>query len=99
MDEIIVYAGVISVLTVALVQLIKKTTAVSDKLLPLISFIIGLIVGAVALFIPELTADLSVGGHLLAGAISGLSASGIYDLTTKTGKATRAQGGGGGTPK
>ncbi len=84
MDEIIIYAGIISVLTVALVQLIKKTTTIADKLMPLVSFFIGLLVGAVALVIPEITADLSVGGHLLAGAISGLSASGIYDLATKT---------------
>ncbi len=84
MDEIIIYAGIISVLTVALVQLIKKTTTIADKLMPLVAFIVGLIVGAVAYLIPELTAELSFGGHLLAGAISGLSASGIYDLATKT---------------
>lgn len=84
MEMIIVYAGVLAVLTVAFVQLIKKTTNIPDKLMPLISLLIGLLVGVIALFIPEITSDLSVGGHLLAGAISGLSASGIYDLATKT---------------
>lgn len=84
MDTIIVYAGVISVLTLALVQLVKTTTSVPNKLMPLISTLIGVLVGAVALFIPEITGELSVGGHLLAGAISGLSASGLYDLAAKT---------------
>lgn len=84
METIIIFAGVISVLTVALVQLIKKTTTVPDKLMPLVSLVIGLLVGAIALVVPEITADLSVGGHLLAGGISGLSASGLYDIAKKT---------------
>lgn len=84
METIIIFAGIISVLTVALVQLIKKTTTVPDKLMPLVSLVIGLLVGAIALVVPEITADLSVGGHLLAGGISGLSASGLYDIASKT---------------
>ncbi|GAB3061789.1 holin [Salinicoccus sesuvii] len=89
METIIIFAGVISVLTVALVQLIKKTTTIPDKLMPLISLFVGLLVGAIALVVPEITSDLSIGGHLLAGAISGLSASGIYDLATKTNQGFR----------
>lgn len=84
MDTIILYAGVISVLTFAVVQLVKTSTSIPNKLMPLVSLVIGLAVGAVALFIPEITGQLSVGGHLLAGAISGLSASGLYDLAAKT---------------
>lgn len=84
MDTIILYAGVISVLTFAVVQLVKTSTSIPNKLMPLVSLIIGIAVGAVALFIPEITGQLSVGGHLLAGAISGLSASGLYDLASKT---------------
>ena len=83
-DTIIVYAAVLSVITVAVVQLIKTSTAIPNKMMTLISLAVGLAVGGVALFIPEITGDLSVGGHLLAGAISGLSASGLFDLATKT---------------
>lgn len=83
-DTIIVYAAVLSVITVAVVQLIKTSTVIPSKLMPLISLGVGLLVGVVALFVPEITGDLSVGGHLLAGAISGLSASGLFDLATKT---------------
>lgn len=83
-DTIIIFASALSVLTLAIVQLVKTSTNIPNKLMPLISTLIGLIVGAVALFIPEINGDLSVGGHLLAGAISGLSASGLYDLASKT---------------
>lgn len=84
MDTIIVYAGIIGVLTFGVIEVVKASTNISSKLMPLISVLIGVLVGAVALFIPEITGDLSVGGHLLAGAISGLSASGLYDLASKT---------------
>lgn len=84
MDVIILYAAVISVITVAAVQLVKKTTNIPSKLMPAVSTVIGIAVGVTALFIPEITGDLSIGGHILAGAISGLAASGLFDLTTKT---------------
>lgn len=84
MDEIIVYSGVIGLLTLAIVELVKTSTNVPAKLMPLISVIIGVVIGAIALFIPEITGELSVGGHLLAGLISGLSASGLYDVFSKT---------------
>jgi hypothetical protein len=86
METIIVFAGVLAVLTVALVQLVKKTTTIPENLMPVVSLVIGLLVGVIALFVPEITSDLSVGGHILAGGISGLSASGLYDLATKTTK-------------
>lgn len=85
MDEILIYAGIISFLTIAIVEVVKKTTSIRETLMPLVSVVIGLLVGIIALFVPEITADLSIGGHLLGGAISGFSASGIYDLATKTG--------------
>lgn len=84
MDEIIIYSGIIGVLTLAIVELVKTSTNVPAKLMPLISVIIGVVIGAIALFVPEITGELSVGGHLLAGLISGLSASGLYDVFSKT---------------
>lgn len=76
METIIVFAGVLAVLTVALTQLVKKTTTVPKNLMPIISLAIGLVVGGIALVVPEITSGLSVGVHILAG--------GIYDLATKT---------------
>ena len=94
MEDILLYAGIISFLTLALVEVVKRTTTIRKNLMPLLSLGIGLLVGAMALFVPEITSDLSIGGHLLAGAITGLSASGIYDVATKT---TKSKGAGGET--
>lgn len=49
----------------------------------MISTLIGVLVGAVALFIPEITERASVGGHLLAGAISGPGAQATIWLSGK----------------
>lgn len=92
MDEIIIYSGVIGLLTLAIVELVKTSTNVPSKLMPLISVIIGVVIGAIALFIPEITGELSVGGHLLAGLISGLSASGLYDVFSKTTQGVKDSG-------
>ena len=92
MDEIIVYSGVIGVLTLAIVELVKASTNIPAKLMPLVSVIIGVVIGAIALFIPEITGELSVGGHLLAGLISGLSASGLYDVFSKTTQGVKDSG-------
>lgn len=92
MDTIIVYAGVIGVLTFAIIEAIKASTNIPTKLMPLISIVVGIIIGAIALFVPELTGDLSVGGHLLAGLISGLSASGLYDVFSKTKQGVKDSG-------
>ena len=57
MDEIIIYSGIIGVLTLAIVELVKTSTNVPAKLMPLISVIIGVVIGAIALFIPEITGN------------------------------------------
>ena len=92
MDEIIVYSGVIGLLTLAIVELVKSSTNIPAKLMPLVSVIVGVVIGVVALFIPEITGELSVGGHLLAGLISGLSASGLYDVFSKTKQGVKDSG-------
>lgn len=92
MDEIIIYSGVIGLLTLAIVELVKASTNIPQKLMPLVSVIIGVVIGTVALFIPEITGELSVGGHLLAGLISGLSASGLYDVFSKTTQGVKDSG-------
>lgn len=86
MESILLFASAVSVITIMSVELVKHTTHLSNRYLPIVSVVIGVIVGVLALLIPELTGDISVGAHILAGAISGLSASGLYDLTTKTTK-------------
>lgn len=84
MDAIILMAGAISILTVSFVQLIKHTVNIQDRYLPAVALAVGILMGLIALLVPELRTDLSVSAHLLGGALSGLSASGFYDLAAKS---------------
>ncbi|MDK9857645.1 holin [Staphylococcus equorum] len=79
MEQIIAFAGVISVITVALVQVLKKLNMTPKNWLPVAGMIIGVIIGGVSLFIPEIITELSLGGRLLAGLISGLMATGLWE--------------------
>lgn len=84
MDAIILMAGAISVLTAAFVQFVKSTINIPKKYLPIVALAIGILMGLMAWSIPELRTDLSFSAYLLGGALSGLSASGLYDLSAKT---------------
>ena len=83
MEQIIAFAGVISVITVALVQVLKKLNMTPKNWLPVAGMIIGVIIGGVSLFIPEIITELSLGGRLLAGLISGLMATGLWETFKK----------------
>ena len=76
MESIIAFATVISVITIALTQLVKQA-GVPKNVVPLIA--IGIVLGGITAFIPEIVTELSIGGRLLAGLISGLMATGIWE--------------------
>lgn len=79
MEQIIAFAGVISVITIALTEVIKRTKAIPKNIIPIISIFIGVIIGGLTAFIPEIVSELSIAGRLLAGLISGLMATGIWE--------------------
>lgn len=79
MEQIITFAGVISVITIALVQVLKKLKVVPKNWLPVAGMFVGVVIGGVSVFIPEIVTELSMGGRLLAGLISGLMATGIWE--------------------
>ena len=80
MEQIIAFAGIISVITIALTQVIKKASVVpKNGIIPIISMVIGVAVGGITVFIPEIVTELSIAGRLLAGLISGLMATGIWE--------------------
>ena len=84
LEPILMYVVSISLLTNLAVWLFKTTAPkFPDNLLPLAATIIGILIGLLSLFIPELVGDLSIGGHILAGAISGLLATKTYDAILK----------------
>ena len=71
MESIIAFATVISVITIALTQLVKQS-GVPKNIVPLIAIGIGIVLGGITAFIPEIVTELSIGGRLLAGLILSL---------------------------
>ncbi|MDG0821320.1 holin [Staphylococcus equorum] len=86
MEQIIGFATVIAVITTALTQVIKKASVIPKNIIPAVSMILGAVIGGVSVFIPEIVTELSIGGRLLAGLISGLMATGLWEtFKTRTG--------------
>lgn len=83
MEQIITFAGILSAITIALTEVIKRTNTIPKNIIPLISIVIGVVIGGISNYIPELVSELSLSGHLLAGLISGLMATGIWETLSK----------------
>ncbi|WP_426462397.1 holin [Staphylococcus equorum] len=79
MEQIIAFAGIISVITIALTEVIKRTKTIPKNFIPIVSMVIGIVIGGITIFIPEIVTELSIAGRLLAGLISGLMATGIWE--------------------
>ncbi|MEJ7218737.1 holin [Staphylococcus gallinarum] len=95
MEQIIAFAGVIAIITGGIVSVIKKANFVPKNYLPVVAMVIGAVIGGLSVFIPELVTGLSFGGRLLAGLISGLMATGIWEtFKNRQGVNTEKLGGG-----
>ena len=98
MEQIITFATIISVLTIGIIQGVKQTGSIPKNIIPLISIVIGGIIGGVSIFIPEIFSELSVGARILGGVISGLMATGLWETgkqrSGKTKDDHQKQGGG-----
>lgn len=79
MEQIIAFAAVIAVITTALTQVVKKASIIPKNIIPVVAMVLGAIIGGVSVFIPEIVTELSIAGRLLAGLISGLMATGIWE--------------------
>lgn len=88
MENVLLFATILAPIVIALNQLLKKTVNLPKNLLPLFGLIIGLIVGAIAYPFT----DMDIALRLWAGGLSGLSATGLFELgkyregNTKEGK-------------
>lgn len=79
--QLTVIAVVLAPITAALVQAIKSATGLDAKKNTLVSLLIGIVLaGLWALTFGHTD---QIGPYLMAGLLSGLSASGLYDLTKK----------------
>lgn len=74
MNDILVLASAIGLVTAGVVEAIKHTELFRKKYLPLLSIVVGVTIGGAALFV-----DVGLVERLWAGAISGLMAVGLYE--------------------
>lgn len=79
MDEILMMSSVIAPVTLAVIQAIKQALWIDDKYYPLLAIFIGALLGVAAYFM-----DVEIGLRIWAGAISGLSAVGLFELGKQT---------------
>lgn len=75
MVEILAMATVIAPVTGGVVQAVKKATNVNKRYLPAVATLTGIVLGAAATF---LDADIYL--RIWAGGISGLAATGLFEL-------------------
>lgn len=76
MEQVLVFATVIAPSVTALTALVKRAFPVNVNYVPLISFVLGLLLGAAGYIFTELPLD----ARLWAGGMSGLSGVGLYEV-------------------
>ncbi|WP_342538323.1 holin [Sporosarcina sp. FSL K6-1540] len=80
MTDVLIFAVILAPIILAMVELIKRTSPIKNNLLPLTAFVVGLLIG----FIAWPFTDLEVVMRLWAGGLAGLSATGLYELGSKS---------------
>jgi hypothetical protein len=76
LNQVMIFATVLSAVVVALLQMVKTTVSVPKNLVPIIGLVIGLIVGALG----YIFTDLELAPRLWAGAFAGLASTGLFEL-------------------
>ncbi|KGE21065.1 holin [Paenibacillus wynnii] len=79
LNYVLSFASGLSVFVLALVQLVKKSISIPRNIVPIVGLLLGLLVGVVSGPI----SNLDLGLRLWAGAIAGLSATGLFELAFK----------------
>lgn len=76
MEEVLVFATILSPILTALLEALKRAINIDGKYIPLLSILVGMILGVLAFIFT----DLGLAARLWAGAISGLGATGLFEL-------------------
>lgn len=79
MVEILAMATVIAPVTSGVVQAVKQATNINKRYLPAVATVLGMGLGAAAYFL-----DAELGLRIWAGGISGLAATGLFELGKNT---------------
>lgn len=81
MQEILTIATIIAPITAAVIEAIKKSTGINKRYTPIAAVCVGVLLGAAAYFI-----DAEIGLRMWAGGVSGLAATGLFELGKNTTK-------------
>lgn len=76
MEQVLIFATILLPIVTALVELAKKTVRTPKNLIPLLSLVLGLIIGIVAYPFTDLDTVL----RLWAGGFAGLAGTGLFEL-------------------
>ncbi len=76
MEEVLIFATVILPIVTALVELVKRTVTIPKNIVPVVSFVIGIAIGAVAYPFT----DLELVMRLWAGGFAGLAGTGLFEI-------------------
>ncbi len=79
MEQIIMFAVVLSALVTGLLEVVKSMNVLDNRFLPLAAVVLGAVLGGATEFVPELLNELSIGARIVAGVISGLMAVGLFE--------------------
>ena len=74
-NNAVLVAVILAPLTTGIIEVVKQTTSVDNKYLPLISLVVGVLVAVLI----ALGTGQDIVQYILVGVIGGLSASGLYD--------------------
>lgn len=86
MMNVLILATVIAPVTMGVIEVLKQAFNLKKNCLPLLGVVFGLAIR----FLAETISDIDLYLRLCAGALSGLSASGLYELTSKRDGTTNA---------
>lgn len=79
MEQVLIFATLLLPIVTALVELVKKTCVLPVNIIPLISLIIGLVIGVAAYPFTDMEPVLRV----WAGGFAGLAGTGLFELVFK----------------
>lgn len=76
MNEVMIFASILSPVVLGFIELIKRTWSVPKNLVPLMSLAAGILIG----FLAQPLTDLDIALRLWAGGFAGLSATGLFEI-------------------
>lgn len=79
MEQVLVFATILLPIVTAVTELCKRTFTLNVNYIPLLSLVVGLILGSLGYIFTELPLD----ARLWAGAFAGLAGVGLYEVVVQ----------------